>query len=152
MAYISKKAEAELAGAPAGMCQFTGCYSPAMPAEDARRRLAPMNVPTGLCKAHTLGAVMALKAGNLPEVTREYTDAGPYREWVTAALASGTLTFKGLTLHDVTQKDLAAIIGVHRVMLSRLVNGHQTSGKIRRSVVNRMRPFILYVSTAPNGP
>lgn len=127
-------------------CAYGSCPAPALTPDELKRMLGQAPV-AGMCKKHTLQSAMIAKRTTLPPVKAEYHDAAPYAEWVNKAAASGTLRYKGLVLNELRQTDLAEVLGVHRVTVSRLANGHLS--KVRKPVVTTLNPYLAYVATTP---
>lgn len=134
---------------PRKACTAEGCVTPAMPPAEAKTKLGH-EAHLGLCPLHTLRAAIVAKAQGMPKAATEYHDAAPYTKWVSEVAASGTLTYKGLTVNNLKYTDLTTLTGVHRVTFSRLNNGHLT--KLRKPVVNRLNPFVMFADAAPRWP
>ena len=102
----------------------------------------------GLCKLHTLRAAVRDRARQdqiLTHLGRELVPVEPYRDWLRSVLATGTLTYKGLTLTDLRRNQLAEVLGLHSVTLSKVANGHTVSAK--SALVRAIGPFMALCTT-----
>ena len=129
----------------AQICDNEGCSVLAMPPGAARRRMGSHGLG-GLCDLHALAAGVRAGARSLPETpSKANKHVEPYRDWLNTVLASGTLTYKGHTVRDIRTKELATIVGLHRVTVSTVVNGHTSVA--RPTLWKPLTPFMLLCST-----
>lgn len=104
----------------------------------------------GLCPLHTLRTAVLVAARTLPvraTAGTEFTPVEPYRVWLNEVLASGTLSYKGLTVRDLRRKQLSELLGIHSVTISKIANGHTAWARSR--VHKALTPFMVYCSTQP---
>lgn len=127
----------------AGVCGYGGCDTPAMD----RDSVSVHNVPPGLCKFHTLAAIMESRRHNWPTRDGAYRDAEPYITWVRTVLDSGIITYQGLSLANVDRHTLAILVGIHPDTVTNLRKGEYKKLKVRTARL--LDPYITL--TTPTG-
>ena len=129
------------------LCTSAHCTRPAMRREVLAAKLGARGV-AGLCPLHTIRAVVRVAAQNQGR-TAYHSDPEPLAEWITAARSSATLTVGGLTVHDVTLRELAEVTGVTPKTLAELGAGLKTY--VHASTCAKLTPWLLTVDPSPRG-
>lgn len=126
----------------AGVCAHGDCDTPAMD----QGQLPDVMAPAGMCKFHTLRAVMETRRRDWPSNSGAYRDAEPYVRWVRAALDSGTVTYRELSLTSVDRFVLAALVGVSQETVTNIRKG--AYGKIKARTARLLDPYVNLTTTS----
>lgn len=129
------------------LCTSAHCTRPAMRREVLAAKLGARGV-AGLCPLHTIRAVVRVAVQNQGR-TAYHSDPEPLAEWITAARSSATLTVDGLTVHDVTLRELAEVTGVTPKTLAEIGAGLKTY--VHASTCAKLTPWLLTVDPSPRG-
>lgn len=130
----------------AGVCAYGECSSLAVDKSTAFIR--SRGVPPGLCKFHTMRAEMDAQLENWPLGTGKFQDSEPYIKWVRAALDSGVLTYREMSLSGVTGQMMSDLTGISRHTITNLRKG--AFKKIQTRTANMLDPYVAL--TTPHGP